>query len=489
MKPKIIKKFSLNESPYLIFSNKRSSLISRIPRLNLQEISKTGNIYDKNTQISKITTYEKQIYDITSVTKSLKAVTLNSDLFSNYINYHSNLTQEYCFKTPRVNKYPLLKNKNYLSVKFQSLTDRDSNKNREIFSRDISNSIFLSYIKETKAKKKFIEKKSYGFKYGETKIILDKDKMTDSLSAGKDFGELCENNLFKSEFLKTIRLKKIDMNNCFEEKQKNFKFFCDYIKKANESKDIFNQKDFHKNIKFNGRTTIKNENIEFNLNIYSLCFKFFSLSENNKEKKSQKLYFPFKLMPLFYLLDFASFKVLLSEIIIFNENNNSFEYIKNNLLIQTVKKYFDFILNSLESKKDYINNITYNKKETIFSLIYDWIVTSNAINEEEEENNNNIKSEFNNNNYKCFKLKIVLPKIKFYVDNLDIKINKLLSKYIIANILQNNFKKWEKFIFFDLFSTKRFRIIINLIMMNKHYKISLKKINIDKNYQVHKMFY
>ena len=57
--------------------------------------------------------------------------------------------------------------------------------------------------------------------------------------------------------------------------------------------------------------------MEFNLNIYSLCFKFFTLSDNKSNKKeSQKLYFPFTLMPLFYLLDFTSFKVFLSEIII-----------------------------------------------------------------------------------------------------------------------------------------------------------------------------
>ena len=186
------------------------------------------------------------------------------------------------------------------------------------------------------------------------------------------------------------------MNNCYEEKEKNFKFFCEYIKKTDELKDIFSLKNLHRNLIFNGRTAIKKENMEFNLDIYPLCFKFFSLDDNNKEKESQKLYFPFILMPLFYLLDFTSFKVLLSEIITFNKTKNHFEYIKENLLVRTVKKYFIYISNSLKNKIGYLDDITYNKKETIFSLIYDWIVTKYSLNEEDEEKenkNSNLKNE------------------------------------------------------------------------------------------------
>ena len=301
----------------------------------------------------------------------------------------------------------------------------------------------------------------------------------------KDFKELCEKNIFESKFLKKFGIKKIDMDNCYEEKQKNFKFFCEYIKKVDEIKDIFNEKYFHRNISFNERTAIKREKMEFKLDIYSLCLKFFSL-DDNKEKKYQRLYFPFILMPLFYLLDFNSFKVLLSEIITFNKTNNSFEYIKEFLLINIVKKFIYFISNSLENKKEYINNITFNKKETVFPLIYDWIVSKNYLNEDEEEEEEeiiNLNNNFNNN-YKCYKLKIVLPKIKFSVDNLNIKMNKLLNKNIVAYLLEYKFKNWEKFVFFDLFSTKRFRIITNLIMVNKYYKIGLRKIKLNRNYKV-----
>ena len=130
-------------------------------------------------------------------------------------------------------------------------------------------------------------------------------------------------------------------------------------------------------------------------------------------------------MPFFYLLDFTSFKVLLSEIIIYNKDKG-FEYIKEKLLIQTLKKYISYIENSIKNKNNYINDITYNKNEKIFNLIYDCIITWDYLKEEEikENSENNLE---NNNNYKCFKLKIILPKIQFNVDNLKIKINKLLK--------------------------------------------------------------
>ena len=477
MKPKIIKKISLKDNPYHIFSTEKNSHT----KSNYLRSLNRRIIDNENNKIRLLTNYEKQNSDISSYSKSLKSVALNSKLYGNYIDYYSNITQEHSFKTPRVNKYPLLKNKKYLSIKLQPLTERNSNKDKISFSTDISNSIFLSYTKDIKPVKKIIEIKPYGFKYGRTRIRFDRSKTTDSFTAGKDFRELCDINLFESKFLKQIGIKKIDMNNCYEEKQKNFKFFCEYLKKVVELKDIFNQKNIHRNIIFNGRTAIKKENIEYKLDIYSLCLKFFSMGNN---KENQKLYFPFILMPIFYLLDFTSFKVLLSEIITFNKNDNCFEYIEDNLFIQIIKKYINYIYNSLENKQEYVLNITYNKKETIFPLIYDWIVIKNYLNEEEDKNINKYVKDNFQNNYRCYKLKIVLPKIKFYVDNLNIKINKFLNKHIIANLLQNKFNKWEKYIFFDLFSTKRFKIITNLIMLNKYYEIPLKKIKLNRNYKI-----
>ena len=479
MKSKIIKQFSLKKNPYLLFSNEKNLHTLRNSFFNIPKSSTYRNTYNKNDR--KLTTYNRPNSALLPVTKSLKSITLSSQIYSNYIGYYSNLTQIHSFKNPRFDQYPLRKNKDFLAIKFRPSTARESNNKKLSLLDNKTNSEIKNNIKEDKTAKKPVQKKLLNFKYNVIKSRNDRLNTYNSYKTGKDFGELCDINLFESKFLKQIGLKKVDMNNLFEEKQKNFNFFFEYIQRFDHLKNIFKEDNYHRNTKFSGKTSIKKENMEFKLDIYSLCLKFFSLG-NNKEKESQRLYFPFILMPLFYLLDFTSFKVLLSEIIIFNKTKSCFEYIKENLLINILIKYINYISNSLKNKNGYINNITYNKKEKVYPLIFDWIVTASSLNEDDEENTN-IKSN-SRNNYRCFKLKIVLPKIKFVVDNLNIKINKFLNKHIISNLLKNKFKKWELYIFFDLFTTKRFKIITNLIMLNKYYEIGLKKIKLNKNYKV-----
>ena len=478
MKPKILNNYTPNQSPYLLFSSDKN--ISSTPKPNQRSLNKPKNIYLTNSKYRPLTTLKKNSPRIiSSISKSLKSVTLSSQLYGNYINFYSNITQEYTFKTPHVTKYPLLKNEKYLPITLQNFSTDKNNKTEKkklIIDNNNTKSIFLSFMRETKNRKKVIEEKPYGFKYGNTKIRFDRAKSAFSYMAGIDFGELCENNIFETKIFKLVGIKNIDMYNSLSEKKKNFSFFKEYFKQSDELNDIFNECNFHRSIKFKWKTAIQKEIIDFNLDIYSMCLKFYMLESNNsnlekKEKKNicQKMYFPYELLPIFYLLDFTSFKVFLSEIINYDINNNTFIYIKENKLIDKIKKYYNYIKHSLESDPNYINNITYNKTESNFPLIYDWIVST--------KNNNSSDTK---NNYKCYKLKICLPKIKFNISTLDIKIFKYLNKHVIANLLNNKFINWEKFIFFDLFSTKKFKLMMNYIMLNKQYKISDKKIYLNK---------
>jgi hypothetical protein len=297
---KLTKKILIKENPYYLFSKK----INYNKTMNFNytfkdSLNNEDNSFNKTTQNNRLINNFKNNSVIHSASKSLKTVALNSKLYSNYINFYSTITQKNSFKIPRMVNYPILKNKEFISIKLQPLLIKDSNKEKVSFSNETSNSIFLSYMKEIKPVKKIILKKPYGFKYGKTKIRFDRLKTDEPFTAEKDFGELCEKNLYESEFMDRTEIRKIDMNNCYEEKQKNFKFFCEYISTLDDLENIFTEENFYKNISFNGRTAIKNKNIEFNLNIYSLCFKFFHLSDNKTNKKeSQKLYFPF-ILPYF----------------------------------------------------------------------------------------------------------------------------------------------------------------------------------------------
>ena len=417
---KELKDYSSNISPYKLFSsgNEFGEETISYSTLNPHYFNKNVNKKNKNFFLSQrpFSSNTKDDREVSLITKRLKLITLSNLSYSNYINYYCNLTQDHTFKTPRILNYPLRKNEKYLPIKSQQ--------NNRNFNASGGDSFFINFMKETEQNtEKIVETKPYGYKYGDTKIRIDKKKVKSSYINTinpKDFQNLCETNIFESKLLKLIGLKNIDMYNSIDEKKNNFQFFNNYLEKFNDIDDLFNYDNSYKNIKFNARTAIIKKTIYFKLEIYSLCFKFYLLGNKSKP---QKLFFPFKLLPLFYLLDFQIFKVFLSEIIYYDDKKKCLSFIDNNLLLNTIKKYYSFISNTTEKDSKYLNYITYNKNELCFYLIYDWIISNSQVNFENSENNDNNK---------CYKLKITLPKIKFYIDNYNIKIIKHLNKHIIA---------------------------------------------------------
>ena len=462
----MISNYSSNESPYKLFSsgnNKTRTELNSFSNSFINPhycVSKNKNKKNLYIQQRPLTSKTKDDIEVSLISKNLKSMTLSNESYTQYINYYSNLTQDYTFKTPRISSYPLRKNEKYLPITSQNFGSSST-------STAGQDSIFLNFLKETKenTKNKIVETKPYGYKYGETKIRIERKRAKSAYPTinPKEFQNLCETNIYESDLLNQIGLKNIDMYNSLYEKNKNFKFFSSYLENFNEIDDLFDSENLFKSIKFHARTSIIKKTINFKLEIYSLCLKVYLLGN---KAKPQKLYFPFKLLPLFYLLDFQLFKIFLSEIIYYDNKNNCLTYIPNDLLLNKIKKYYNFISNTMINDKKYLTFITYNKNELLFYNIYDWIVANK-----------------NNEEYKCYKLKITLPKIKFYIDTYNIKIKKHLNKHIIANIIINHFKNWEKYILFDLFSNKKFKHITNLIMLNKQNEIKTNKIylNIDPN--------
>ena len=473
-KQKVIKNYTSRESPYKLFSTEGSlkndstlfsKSITSHHRFYIKNNYKINNPNNNTLTERPLSSKTKDEQEVSSIAKKLKSMTLSNELYSNYMDYYSNLTQDYCFKTPKIANYPLRKNQKYLPIKSQQ-----NFASQIVNSEGTKDSIFLDFLKDADQnnKQKIIEKKPYGFKYGETKIRIDRQRPNSSYHNtldGKEFQNLCESNIFESDLLNQIGIKNIDMYNSLEEQDKNFKFFNSYLEKLNNIDDILNNNNdnFFKNIEFQARTAIIKKNVNFKLDIYSLCFKFYLLGN---KAKPQKLFFPFKLLPLFYLLDFKSFKIFISEIIYYDSNKNCISFIDNDLLLSKIKKYYNFSINNIQNNSAYINNITYFKNElSYFFLIYDWIICNKE----------------NKNDYKCYKLKITLPKIKFIIDNKDIIIFKHLNKHIVANLIINEFNNWEKFILFDLFSNRKFKYLTNSIMVNKRKLIKTKKILLNKD--------
>ena len=451
------------ESPYKIFSSNENylneyNICSKSVISHLHHKSNNPNRKDDSLIIRPISSQTKDDLEVTKISKKFKSMVLSNITYVNYINSYSNLTQYYTFKSPNIESYPIRKNEKYLPIISQPNFRNITSPNNRV------DSFFFNFIKEDEMTKKNVVKKPYGYKYGKTKIVLDRLLLkSNPIINPKEFQNLCETNIFDSEILNQIKLNNIDIYNSANEKEKNFNFFRNYIENIYNIDGLFNDDNFFRKIEFCSKTSIIKNNIDFKLEIISLCFKFYSLG--NKEKP-QKLYFPFTLLPLFYLLDFQLFKVFLSKIIYYDDKNKCFAYVENDVLLNKIKKYSIFTTHKIKIEEKYRKFISYNKNELLFNYIYDWIIYNKVKNED---------------NYKCYKLKIILPKIKFRIENYKIKINKHLNKHILANIISNNFSKWEKFILFDLFCNKKFKVITNLIMLNREQFIKEKKIYLNKD--------
>ena len=410
---------------------------------------------------------------------------------------------------------------------------------------------FSNNEKQNESEDNYIIKKPYGFKYGDTRIVYDKSKMRVKSSLFRNNNtnfnltkintnqnyknrsnynfhiskeEKKRNKIFnyfyEGDFLQNQNQRTQSNYNVLKKKRKNnniiindydvnnnFQILYDMIKQIKNIKKY----PANKSMKYNIKNYYKKEDFSFQVDIDSICLKFINQDKSVNENKginsksdnnSQKLFIPFDYLPLFYLLDYTTFKIFLSEIIYYNKETNLME-INKSAAIHALNKYKKFItlniINQESNKKRKMEKITYNCKEQHFQIIYDWIIYLNDdegnINieneenkDEEEENNEDIEKkeikDNNNNKNIVYKLKIILPMIKFQIFNRNITIKKYLNKNLLINLLKNDFEKWEEIVLCELFMNKKFRNIMNsTIKSNRHidsYSSMTKKIFIDK---------
>ena len=420
---KIKKKMKLY-FPYKLFDieGRSKSQISLFKRPDIAPISSPMGMNNKK--------------GVNNYSKKLKSTILSSKIFSQYMNNYVRLTQDFSFKSPSNTYYPLKKNYHLLPLKERRNSAFDENKTNI---DDNKNSVI---------------EKPYGYKYKKTKIVINNTKELHRSASekirAKIFLNFSEGQHYHKILLKTFGLKNIDINNCKNVIKDNYDYLQQCLKDLVSNENFESEKDFE----FKIRNKYKNEDIIFNMRIFSICLNFYELNEkneknSNKKLNKKKLYFPFKLLPLFYLLNYTDFKNFLSEILYYNINNDSME-ISHYVLKEILKKYGHYIKNIFSNKdKKYINNISFFKNEFLFERNYDWIVC--------DEDNNVTRPKY--------RLKISFPKIIFEKQSDKIKIIHQLNKNVLLQILKKNFLNWEKLVLFDLFSNKKFRYIINNILI------------------------
>ena len=399
---------------------------------------------------------------IYNYSKKLKSTILSSRIFSSYMENYTGQTQEYCFKSPSITFYPLKKNYHLLPLNARKNFNGLENNKTSI---------------ENNTTNKVLEK-PYGYKYKKTRIVINDNikelhrSATEKLNS-KIFINFSEGQHYHKILMETFGLKNIDIINCKNIIKDNYDYLQICLKELNSIENFIGEKEFEFKVKNFGKE------INYNMKIFSICLNFYEISEkkeehNNKIHNKKKLYIPFKLLPLFYLLDYSDFKNFLSEILFFDEETDSMN-IKFSDISQIIKRYVLYIKKIFAEKDNkYISNITFYKNEFLYQSNYDWIV--NDIDENDKK--------------RIYKLKISFPKIVFEIKENKVKIINRFNKNIFLQILKKNFIDWEKLILFDLFSNKKFRYIVNSILIGvdkyknckiKIFEHSAKKLSNDNN--------
>ena len=285
-----------------------------------------------------------------------------------------------------------------------------------------------------------------------------------------NFNEYFEKEIFSNEDYSNLEY---NQNEIYANKDKYANLIEEnlkYLKKTkNENKRIKFEKVF-----FYG----KKKNKEMNLSFETLKISFKEMTSNPElQEKSNIIYFPFELLPIFYYKGIEPFIKFLSSVIKI-ENNFEKIYFEEDKIVETLNNINDFmvpedILN--DSNNDSNNSLDYEnkfkekfEKETPFDL-----KPPNL-----QKNNDFLK--FNNfiffwiTNTTTMIVTVTLPCISLNIPENKIVINQYINYELLFYLYKNNFIHWEYYILKFMSSYSKFRIIFQQI--GSHLKISNKTI-------------
>ena len=390
--------------------------------------------------------YKKREKKPLDICRGLKSVAKSSVIFSDYMNGYKTITQDFCFKSPDNLIYPLRKNQIFLSVaSLQDIKQKSRNQKKRP-----SSSIILGHNK-----------------FNEKTCILKKEENNKKRRLRN-----------KNNYLSIDKFNEsIDLDNNENIKTMNFDYLLNYVSICHY-KNYDNKKSNFNEAKLSSKGILSSDNLKYELNIYSICLKFKLVNkdfQNNNKNNYQKIYLQFKYLPIFYLLDFELFKVFISEIIFYENNNYCMKNINEiNKICDKYSKFICSYMNDINANKNDIN--IYNN-EFLYLSDYIWFI-----------NNNNQK-----NSNKIYELKIEFPKIKLNLLEKGTKIKNILKKSLLIQLMQNNFESWDKTVIFELFFIKKVRNIINSLTRTKKIYIKQKidifpfyimeNINLNKSFQ------
>jgi len=414
-------------------------------------------------------------HTVSKVDKKVKEISLSVESFNNYMGSYKDILKyppnDY-YSTERIRHFipfKMLKNVNLNKKKdfYSTFNSFNTYSNRKILSLNDSNSILNhkkliisksnlgnQEIKKKEEIKNFASNDNEIFKYFLDGIFLTEPEKLKYLNidekkmhqhplddADFDFYSKYLENIYKNENFTDVKKKEYEMS--FFKKLVKLKFILEL-----SSVCLYFEKIDIKNIKNPDNLEYNQDKIDEKDNIDS------SKNEKEHNENVQKLYLPFKYIPLIFLLSYSSFKVFISEIIIFDDKNNKFNFIESEIMENIIKKYSDFcrnkiLMHNIEKNESVFKDIIYNENEFHYNYIFYWIIY--------DKREEKIKK-------KMFKFKIIFPLISLKIDNYEIKFNKFINKCIIFELIKNNFISWDRYILYNLFMDKKLRKSLGKIL-------------------------
>ena len=425
-------------------------------------------------------TSEKVKKNKTKIFSSIKGISISIQTYNNYMVNYQNLMKyppNNYYSTERLNQF----------IPYKIINNTNLNKKRDYYSTFNS----FDYLYKNKQELTLNS-------YDSQKILNQKFLLGSKHKEIKDFRK---NNFFINDtevfkyFIEGIFLNdpqslkslNIDENKMQSTKfsQSDFAFYSNYLENIfnNENYTDYKKKEyeipyFHKNVK-----------LHFSLELKSICLSFEEVElnnqkekekekeiENNKDlndfdknydrekgKNTQRIYLPFRYFPLFFLLNYSSFKVFISEIISYDKENNKFSIKVDENLKKIIKKYSEYCQNKLnlytnENNETVFKDIIFYENEFHYNYIYQWIIYDNL-------NTSKIKT-------KCFRLKIIFPLITLKILNYGITFNKFLNKCVSLELIKNNFISWDRYILYNLFMYKNLRNTFKYILKQERNYLS-----------------
>ena len=286
--------------------------------------------------------------------------------------------------------------------------------------------------------------------------------------------------LRKPEYLKYIGINEKNIHPHILN-QDDFDFYFNYLENISKNENLTEQKT--KN--YETSELIKNNKLNFELDLKSICLQFDEININDEEKLTEikkieneifetnndfneineyfnnrhKLYLPFKYLPMIYLLNYSNFKSFISEILSFDLKKNQFKFIGEKEFEEITKKYSGNCKNKLVSYKNENNTGSFKncflyENEYYYNYQYFWFIyTSDKI--------------------KVFKLKIILPLITFHMSEFMTRFHSYANKWLILELVKENFKSWDRYLLFSLFMNKKLRhLVVDILKQRNYFNIS-----------------